>query len=182
MRAVCPIPAQMWACPGAGCGRVPAQMRACPGADAGESQNRCGRSPGADVGPAIGKAVANPGAVWANSVYPPLKPLHVRVCARMRARACAPALVWLPFYPYLELASLLPLCVCAHVPGGSCVSGSAYVRACVRARATARACNSGDGRGVGRSRTASERGYARWASTPLQVRRVCFGRFNRSRC
>ena len=157
-------------------------MWASPGVDVSESRRRCGRvpcrcgrSPRTDVGAVpvqtwgrpLGRQWRIQVQMWTNSVYPSPKPLHVRVCARVRARACAPALVWLPFYPYMELASLLPLCVCAHVPGGSCVSGSAYVRACVRARATARACNSGDGRGVGRSRTASERGYVRWA-TPVQ--------------
>ena len=154
-------------------------MWASPGADVSESRRRCGRvpcrcgrSPRTDVGAVpvqtwgrpLGRQWRIPEQMWANSVYPSPKPLHVRVRARVRARACAPALVWLPFYPYIERCCL---CECAHVHGGPCVSRSAYVRACARARAIARACNSGDGRGVGRSRTASERGYVRWA-TPVQ--------------
>ena len=115
-----------------------------------------------------GAAVANPGADVDTQPLPVAK-AHAHACVRasVRASACAPASVWLPFYPYIELASLLPLCECAHVHGGPCVSGSAYVRWRARAWATARACNSGDGRGVGRSRTAWEHGYVCWA-TPLQ--------------
>ncbi len=145
-----------------------------PGADDGVSRSSCGRSPRTDVGAVPAQTLGRPlgrgssgesGCRCGHTASTGRKSPCTCVC--VCASACAPASVWLPFYAYIELATLLPLCECAHVHGGPCVSGSAYVRWRARAWATARACNSGDGRGAGRSRTAWEHGYVCWA-TPLQ--------------
>jgi hypothetical protein len=153
------VPAQMWAQSGPG---ADGGVLSSPRAAVGESRRRCGRSPGygrASPGadqhcPVPAKMWASPvadaggsghWAVWnrTHSVYPPPKPMGVWLCARACMLVCARALVWLTFYPDIELASLLPLCerdtrarrftrvrkcVCACARS----SDRACMRACVR--------------------------------------------------
>ena len=131
--------------PPSSCGRAPAQLWAQPRMRASQSRHRSAlSSPGQDVGESRRRRgrIRPLGSVESrtHSVYPPPKPMGVWLCARACMLVCARALVWLTFYPDIELASLLPLCERdTHGNGGSRVSGSAYVRARRRARATARA-------------------------------------------
>jgi hypothetical protein len=123
----------MWVCPGVGvdeswrrCGRVPC---------------RCGRSPRTDVGavpaqtwPAVGKAAANPGADVDKQRLSGAQAL-ARACVCASACACVRSMLSLDIEP-IQNSLCCCLCECAHVHGGSCVSRSAYARACAHGRWT----------------------------------------------
>jgi hypothetical protein len=86
-----PVPAQMWASPGAAvgqsrrrCGPVPAQMWASPGADVGQSRRRCGpvpaqmwASPGADVGQSRRRCGPPDLLDWSECKVQPLWPMQL---------------------------------------------------------------------------------------------------------
>ena len=139
--------------PPSSCGRAPAQLWAQPRMRASQSRHRSAlSSPGQDVGESRRRRgrIRPLGSVESrtHSVYPPPKPMGVWLCARACMLVCARALVWLTFYPDIELASLLPLCerdtrarrftrvrkcVCACACACARSGDRACMRACVRA-------------------------------------------------